>query len=53
MLADALNDLIAYFEKQPHVQELSFLRQWAGKLDDPDFRKYMESFVYQPPLSAD
>lgn len=53
MLAGGLNDLIAYFEKQPHVQELSFLRQWAGKLDDPDFRRYMESFVYQPPASAD
>lgn len=51
MLAGGLNDLIAYFEKQPHVQELNFLRGWAGKLDDRQFRDYMESF--QPPASAD
>lgn len=51
MLAGGLNDLIAYFEKQPHVQELHFLRGWAGRLNDKQFRDYMESF--QPPASAD
>jgi hypothetical protein len=51
MLAGGLNDLIAYFQKQPHVQELHFLRGWAGRLNDKQFRDYMESF--QPPASAD
>ena len=51
MLAGGLNDLIAYFEKQPHVQELNFLRGWAGRLNDQQFRDYMESF--QPPASAE
>ena len=48
LTADGLNALIAFFEKQPDVQELSFLRRWVPRLNNEGFKRYVESFTSWP-----
>ena len=49
MVADGLNTLVDHFRKQPHVEDLGLLLDWAYAVNNPDFRRYIESFVYAPP----
>lgn len=47
-VAQGLGDLVAYFEKQPHVKELHYLLDWSKRLRNEEFREYFESFNYVP-----
>ena len=47
-VAQGLGDLVAYFEKQPHVKELHYLLDWSKRLRNEEFREYFESFKYVP-----
>jgi hypothetical protein len=47
-VAQGLGDLVAYFEKQPHVKELHYLLDWSKRLRNEEFREYFESFRYVP-----
>ena len=49
MVADGLNTLVDHFRKQPHVEDLGLLLNWAYTVNNPEFRRYIESFVYASP----
>lgn len=45
LVAEGLNALVRYFQKQPHVEDLKILLNWAYHLNNMEFRRYIESFV--------
>ena len=47
LTAKGLNALMAFFEKQPHVKELNFLREWSLRLDNKPV--YEDLASYGPP----
>lgn len=53
LIADGLNTILRYFEKQPHVDELKFLLTWTPYLENQEFVEYVHSFVYRPSPDAE
>ena len=51
LIADGLNVLMRYFEKQPSVDELNFLMTWARALGDQRFIDHLRGYL-DPPASA-
>lgn len=48
LIALGVNSMIDVFTKQPHIDELKVLRQWATKLRHPDLDKYVSHFTNIP-----
>ena len=48
LIADGLNALVNFFEKQPHVAELNFLTKWARRLDHEGLKEYVSQFTSGP-----
>lgn len=48
LIALGVNSLIDVFTKQPHIEELNELRQWATKLNHADLDRYVSYFVDIP-----
>lgn len=48
MIAEGLNALLRYFEKQPHVDDLNYLLRWARLLNDRRFIEHLEAYLAFP-----
>ena len=49
LIANGLNALVNFFEKQPHVAELHFLSQWAKSLDHEGLKEYVSQVARPAP----
>ncbi len=50
LIAKGLGDLLLYFEKQPHIEELSFLYGWSRRLNNKPLQEYIDAFGFRPKL---
>ena len=48
MIAYGINTMIDVFTKQPHIDELKELRNWATKLNHEDLKRYVSFFTDIP-----
>ena len=48
LLAQGLNALMDYFEKQPHTEELAFLREWALTINHQGLKNFISFFTSTP-----
>jgi hypothetical protein len=44
IISEGLNELMAYFEKQPHVRELTFLKDWSLRLENGPLYEMFSSY---------
>ncbi|MGI6782641.1 MAG: O-antigen ligase family protein [Aminivibrio sp.] len=44
MISEGLNDLMAYFGKQPHVRELTYLKDWSRRLENEPLYDMLNSY---------
>ncbi len=51
LVSEGLNELMAYFEKQPHVRELNYLKDWSRRLKNAPLYEMFSS--YGAPASAE
>lgn len=47
-LSEGLNRLMGYFRKQPHVQELDFLKEWSRRLNNMPLYEEFASYGRRP-----
>ena len=45
LIADGLNALVNFFEKQPHGAELNFLTTWARQIQHKELSEYVSQFT--------
>ena len=50
IVSEGLNELMAYFGRQPHVRELNYLREWSRRLENVPL--YDEFASYGGPVSG-
>ena len=52
LIAEGLNALMRHFEKQPNVEDLNYLRDWAWELGDERFINHLQGYLTDPPASG-
>jgi len=45
LIAEGLNGVVGFFEKQPHVAELNFLAKWARQIGHKGLSEYVAQFA--------